>query len=73
MNLIGNGDNIYDSNYIMITANLMVYSKSINKTLKKEIDHHKIIQDIRTDKNRFNITYSVANISINRIMKNGDI
>ena len=57
MNLIGNGDNIYDSNYIMITANLMVYSKSINKTLKKEIDHHKIIQLIIKNETIMSYTY----------------
>lgn len=35
MNLIGNGDISYDYNYIMITANLLIYSKSIDKILKK--------------------------------------
>jgi hypothetical protein len=57
MNLIGNGDNIYDSNYIMITANLLIYSKSINKTLKKEIDHHKIIQLIIKNETIMSYTY----------------
>jgi hypothetical protein len=57
MNLIGNGDNIYDSNYIMITANLLIYSKSINKTLKKEIDHHKIIQLIIKNETTMSYTY----------------
>ena len=44
MNLISNGNNAYDYNYIMITANLMIYNKSIDKIIKKEIDHNKIIQ-----------------------------
>ena len=44
MNLISNGNNAYDYNFIMITANLLIYNKSIDKILKKEIDHNKIIQ-----------------------------
>ena len=43
MNLISNGNKAYDYNYIMITANLMIYNKSIDKIIKKEINHNKII------------------------------
>ena len=44
MNLISNGNNVYDNNYIMITADLMIYNKSLDKILKKEIPHNKIIK-----------------------------
>jgi len=56
MNLMSNEESIYNSNYIMITANLLIYSKTIDKILKKEIDHSKIIQLII--KNETNISYS---------------
>ena len=56
MNLMSNEESIYDSNYIMITANLLIYSKKIDKILKKEIDHSKIIQLII--KKETNISYS---------------
>ena len=55
-NLMSNEESIYDSNYIMITANLLIYSKKIDKILKKEIDHSKIIQLII--KKETNISYS---------------
>lgn len=57
MNLMGNGNNIYDYNYIMITANLLIYSKGINKILKKEIDHTKIIQLIIKNETIISYTY----------------
>ncbi len=44
MNSMIKGHNVYDCNYIIITANLIIYSKSMDKILKKEIDHIKIIQ-----------------------------
>ena len=56
MNYIGNEDISYDYNYIMITANLLIYSKSIDKILKKEIDHDKIINLII--KNETILSYS---------------
>ena len=34
----------YDYNYVMITANLLIENKNIDKIIKKEIDHDKIIQ-----------------------------
>ena len=57
MNLIGNGDIYYDYNYIMITANLLIYSKSIDKILKKEIDHDKIINLIIKNETILSYTY----------------
>ena len=57
MNLIGNGDISYDYNYIMITANLLIYSKSIDKILKKEIDHQKIINLIIRNETILSYTY----------------
>ena len=57
INLMGNGNIIYDYNYIMITANLLIYSKSINKILKKEIDHTKIIQLIIKNETIMSYTY----------------
>lgn len=57
MNLIGNGDIYYDYNYIMITANLLIYSKSIDKILKKEIDHYKIINLIIKNETILSYTY----------------
>jgi hypothetical protein len=56
MDLMSKGNRIYDYNYIMITANLMIYSKSIDKLLKKEIDHNTIIQLLI--KNETDISYS---------------
>ena len=56
MDLMSKGNRIYDYNYIMITANLMIYSKSIDKLLKKEIDHNTIIQLLI--KNETVISYS---------------
>ena len=56
MDLMSKGNRIYDYNYIMITANLMIYSKSIDKLLKKEIDHNTIIQLLI--KNETAISYS---------------
>ena len=44
MNLMENENIEYDSNYIMITANLLIENKSIDKIIKREIDHDKIIQ-----------------------------
>ena len=35
MNLMSNEESIYDSNYIMITANLLIYSKKIDKIFSK--------------------------------------
>ena len=55
MNSIANGKNKYDYNYIMITANLLIYNKNIDKILKKEIFHNKIIQLIL--KNETAISY----------------
>ena len=57
MNLMGDGNSIYDYNYIMITANLLIYSKVINKILKKEIDHSKIIQLIIKNESIISYTY----------------
>jgi hypothetical protein len=57
MNLIGNGDISYDYNYIMITANLLIYSKSIDRILKKEIDHDKIINLILENETILSYTY----------------
>ena len=57
MNLIGNGDIYYDYNYIMITANLLIYNKSIDKILKKEIDHDKIINLIIKNETILSYTY----------------
>ena len=56
MDLMSKGNRIYDYNYIMITANLMIYNKSIDKLLKKEIDHNTIIQLLI--KNETAISYS---------------
>ena len=44
MNLMENENIEYDYNYIMITANLLIENKNIDKIIKKEIDHNKIIQ-----------------------------
>ena len=44
MNLMENDNITYDYNYIMITANLLIENKNIDKIIKKEIDHNKIIQ-----------------------------
>ena len=57
MNLMGKGINIYDYNYIMITANLLIFSKGINKILKKEIDHNKIIRLIIKNETIMSYTY----------------
>lgn len=57
MNLMGDGNSIYDYNYIMITANLLIYSKVINKIVKKEIDHSKIIQLIIKNESIISYTY----------------
>ena len=57
MNLIANGDASYDYNYIMITANLLIYSKSIDRILKKEIDHDKIINLIIKNETILSYTY----------------
>ena len=56
MNLIANENNRYDNNYIMITSNLLIYDKNIDKILKKDIDHAKISQIII--KNETNLSYS---------------
>ena len=56
MDLMSKGNRIYDYNYIMITANLMIYNKSIDKLLKKEIDHNTIIKLLI--KNETAISYS---------------
>ena len=56
MNLISNGKDNYDCNYIMITANLLIYSKTIDKILKKELLHNKIIELII--KNETALSYS---------------
>jgi len=57
MNYIGNEDISYDYNYIMITANLLIYSKSIDKILKKEIGHDKIINLIIKNETILSYTY----------------
>lgn len=56
MNLIANENSRYDNNYIMITSNLLIYDKNIDKILKKDIDHAKISQIII--KNETNLSYS---------------
>ena len=57
MNLIANGETSYDYNFIMITANLLIYSKSIDKILKKDIDHDKIINLIIRNETILSYTY----------------
>ena len=44
MNLMENENIDYDYNYVMITANLLIENKNIDKIIKKVIDHDKIIQ-----------------------------
>lgn len=57
MNMMQKDSNAYDDNYIMITANLMIYSKDIDKIFKKEIDHNKIIQLIIQRENNISYPY----------------
>ena len=57
MNLMENENIEYDSNYIMITANLLIENKSIDKIIKREIDHDKIIQLIIKNETVMSYTY----------------
>ena len=57
MNLMENENIEYDGNYIMITANLLIENKSIDKIIKREIDHDKIIQLIIKNETVMSYTY----------------
>ena len=57
MNLMENENIEYDGNYIMITANLLIENKSIDKLIKREIDHDKIIQLIIKNETVMSYTY----------------
>ena len=57
MNFMENGKIVYDYNYIMITANLLIENKAIDKIIKKEIDLDKIIQLIIKNETIFSYTY----------------
>ena len=57
MNLMENENIEYDCNYIMITANLLIENKSIDKIIKREIDHDKIIQLIIKNETVMSYTY----------------
>ena len=57
MNLMENENIEYDYNYIMITANLLIENKNIDKIIKKEIDHNKIIQLIVKHETVISYTY----------------
>ena len=57
MNLMENENIEYDYNYIMITANLLIENKNIDKIIKKEIDHNKIIQLIIKHETAISYTY----------------
>lgn len=57
MNLMENENIEYDYNYIMITANLLIENKNIDKIIKKEIDHNKIIQLIIKHETVISYTY----------------
>ena len=57
MNLMENENIEYDSNYIMITANLLIENKNIDKIIKREIDHDKIIQLIIKNETVMSYTY----------------
>ena len=57
MNLMENENIEYDCNYIMITANLLIENKSIDKIIKREIDHDKIIQLIIKNETIMSYTY----------------
>ena len=57
MNLMENENIDYDYNYVMITANLLIENKNIDKIIKKEIDHDKIIQLIIKNETVISYTY----------------
>ena len=57
MNLMENENIEYDCNYIMITANLLIENKSIDKIIKREIDPDKIIQLIIKNETVMSYTY----------------
>jgi hypothetical protein len=57
MNLMENENIEYDYNYIMITANLLIENNNIDKIIKKEIDHNKIIQLIIKHETVISYTY----------------
>ena len=57
MNLMENENIEYDGNYIMITANLLIENKSIDKIIKREVDHDKIIQLIIKNETVMSYTY----------------
>ena len=57
MNLMENENIEYDSNYIMITANLLIENKNIDKIIKREINHDKIIQLIIKNESVLSYTY----------------
>ena len=57
MNLMENENIEYDSNYIMITANLLIENKNIDKIIKREINHDKIIQLIIKNETVMSYTY----------------
>ena len=57
MNLMENENCAYDSNYLMIAANLSLLNKDVNDIIKKEIDHNKIIQLIIKKETIISLTY----------------
>lgn len=57
MNLIENENSIYDCNYIMITANLLMGNKHLDKIIKQGIDHSKIIELIIKNETVISYTY----------------
>jgi len=57
MNLIESENYVYDCNYIMIIANLLISNKNINDIIKKEIEHNKIIQIIIKNETIISLTY----------------
>ena len=57
MESMSKGNIPYDYNFIMITANLMIYSKSIDKLFKKKIDHNKIIKLLLINETEISYSY----------------
>ena len=47
----------YDSNYIMITSNLLIFTKVLDKELKKQIDHNKLLNLIIKNKTEISYDY----------------
>ena len=57
INLIQTENYVYDINYIMITANLLIGNKNTEKIIKKGVDHSKIIELIIKNETVISYTY----------------